>query len=162
MKKQDLKDGMILETRNGDRHLLTNGVMRDFKGHMRLVSYSDDLKFEDNKKYDIIKVYKDTMLYSLTTIFKDDYLTLIWKRKEIKLTDREIEVLEALKMLGYEWLVRDKDNDLYAYGDKPEKDGFSWGGNFYIDMTLHDIFKFIKWEDGEPTKIDDLLKGVRK
>lgn len=88
----------------------------------------------------------------------------------MKLTDREIEVLKALKTLGYEWLARDKSNTLYVntlytYLNKPTKNIFHeiWDDEldgYYFSIKENGLFNFIKWEDDEPTKIDDLLKGV--
>lgn len=163
MRKKDLESGMILETRDGDRYLLTNGVMRDFTGYMSLDDYSNDLKYEHSKGYDIIKVYKDTMAYSLTVIFKYDFLTLIWERKETKLTNREIEVLKALNTLGYTYIARDKNGELYGHDEMPSKYTNDWwdGSTNHHSIPEDDnLFKFIKWEDDEPAKIDDLLKGV--
>lgn len=107
MKKQDLKDGMILETRNGKRYLFN---------------------------------------------------------------DREIEIIKALKTLGYEWLARDYDDDdaLYVFTVKPErKNGYkmwfdSGEEHYFFPIKEKELFNFIEWEDDEPTNIDDLLKGVRK
>ena len=160
---QDLKDGMILELRDGKRYLLTNGMMCDFEKTTSFNSYHDNLISLYSTKYDIIRVYKVRLLTPLIiNTFKDEYLDLIWERKE--LTDREIEVLKALKTLGLEWLARDEDGEIFLYQDKPEKDSSCW----YVDSESYwqptkkdkDLFNFIKWEDEEPTKIDDLLKGV--
>lgn len=160
MTKQDLKDGMILETRNGKRYLLVNDIMRDFDGYIGLNSYNNDLSYKHHTIHDIVKIYKDTMKFSLTNIFEDKCLSLLWERKE--LTEQEVEVLKALKTLGLEWLARDKRGTLFVYENKPAKLTNNWfDDNFYdISRKYKELFNFIKWEDKEPTNIDDLLKGV--
>lgn len=163
MRKQDLVSGMILETRNGKRYLFVNGNIVNFDGYVMFSNYSEDLKNELVKNCDVVKVYEIEIAYSLTDIFKDANLTLIWERKEYELTDREIEVLKVLSLLGYEWLARDENDGLYTYVGKPEKrtNCNYWNGASLVRLRkIESLFKFVKWTDDEPTKIDDLLKGV--
>ena len=72
----------------------------------------------------------------------------------------EIDVLKALKTLGYEWLARDKDDELNAHKIKPNKNNETfWATKLYLTTRIdNNLFTFIKWSDEEPTKIDDLLK----
>ncbi len=136
MKKNELKSGMVLTNYND---YLKNGLFSDL---------------------DIIKVYKYKSPCPFNALLENNNLDLIWEREEIKLTDKEIEVLKALKTLGYEFLARDEDTELYAYIEKPDKCSYDWGLviGLFIDVNS-DVFNFIKWEDKEPTNIDDLLKG---
>lgn len=56
----------------------------------------------------------------------------------------------------FEWIVRDSDNWLYVYKGKPFKQGKGWNsamGMSQIGIFNH-LFKDIKWEDAEPTKIE--------
>lgn len=81
----------------------------------------------------------------------------------MKLIDKEIEILKALKVLGYEWLARDENGELYAYYDKPTKDHnyIFWMDDYHCFLTNGDtLFNFVKWADEEPTNIDNLLKGL--
>lgn len=84
--------------------------------------------------------------------------------KEVKLTNREIEVLKALKTLGYVWLARDYDEELYVFTLKPEHDYNRWlcHDDHYNFPIKHGktLFNHVKLCDKEPAKIDDLLKGV--
>lgn len=81
--------------------------------------------------------------------------------KEIKLTDKEVEVLRVLSLLGYQWLARDEDNRLYTYIRKPEnRVGYWFGSGLLYLKKVETSFDFIQWEDEDPTKIDDLLNGV--
>lgn len=162
MRKQNLRDGMILETRNGKRFLLTNDAMRSLDGFIHLTEYSEDLKDKSMKTYDIIKVYNVSDGLPLTYIFKDENLTLIWEREESKLTDREVEVLKALKTLGYNYIARGATGGLYGYEEKPIKIEWAWGLGccFIPTKEAKKLFKFIKWTDKELTNIDDLLRGL--
>lgn len=80
---------------------------------------------------------------------------------DVELTEHEIEVLKALKVLGFEWIARDCDNTLFAYVSKPFKKGAYFEGNGGNNTGLEkDLFEFISWEDEEPTSIDELkIKG---
>lgn len=159
MKKSDLKSGMILETRRGKRYLFINNEMLGVDGFLRFSSYYEDLKNKIVKDYDVIKVYKRNQSKSLQNILEDKYLTLIWERKEIELTKEQIKILKALKTLGFNYIARDKDYDLYAHMNKPHKDNIEWNNDSSL-MPLDFLtvgFDFIKWSDDDPTKIDDLL-----
>lgn len=61
------------------------------------------------------------------------------------------------------WLARDKDGELWAYSDKPFKINDAWDGDDYLDMTVEieetdETFSHIKWEDEEPTEIEQVLE----
>lgn len=164
MKKSDLRSGMIVELKDGKRYLFTSGVLLDFDGYIMLINYSEDLKSKYNPSQDIVKVYKGNNPHSLTSMFQDTYLTMIWERKDIKLTDEEIEILKALKTLHFEWLARDESGDLYAYSGTLYKDDCTWdfvsAGVYQSIGVYSNLFDFVKWEDEEPTYIDDLLKEI--
>lgn len=90
------------------------------------------------------------------------------------MTDREIEILKALKTLGYSWIARDSDDEdhsgtLFAYLKRPEKRHITWecGGNLdrfpYIPVRAEENeFKWVKWSADNPVSIDDLLKDVKE
>lgn len=168
MKKNELKSGMVVEYRDGIKRLIIGDKLIGDDGHSSLSNFNDDLKHILYSDLDIIKVYK----YKYTSIFsellKDDNLNLIWERKEKpKVTDREVEILKALKVLGYVWLARDKNGELYAFFNEPTKSFSVWDDDneeerYYFPIKEKDLFNFIKWEDEEPTSIDDLLKGENK
>lgn len=82
------------------------------------------------------------------------------KEVEVKheLSEKEIEVLKALKVLGLNWIARDEDNILYAYDSKPIKSSLGYdilGNWFHLNK---DLFSFITWQDEEATNIEELLK----
>lgn len=88
MKKSDLKNGMIVETRDGDRY-----VVRSINDEMCLSGnthwldltngYTGDLKCCDDSDLDIVKVYKSKSYILGSSLFEDNKLILIWKRGDI-------------------------------------------------------------------------------
>lgn len=162
MKKSDLKDGMILEVRKGTRYLLTNGVMRSMDSFVHLNEFNDDLTCRYNYfKLDIVKVYKDTGIFSLSNIFDDRYLELIWERKWVEtLTKDQHDKLKASLTIGLNWIAKDGDGKIYVYDSKPNKGFTCWIGDNnknYIRIKTFEL-PFIKWEENEPRKIEELLK----
>lgn len=65
----------------------------------------------------------------------------------------------------YDWIVRDRDGDLYLYALEPSKEKYCWKCNGlntekYFPFTSN--FQFIKWEDEEPYNIYDLIDEYKK
>ena len=81
--------------------------------------------------------------------------------------DRREAILLVVKVLlqkGYEWLACDADGTIVAYEVKPfkmtEDEWWNYDSEEPKFLTLdnaHDI-NFVKWEDEEPTNIDEWLK----
>ena len=106
MKKKDLKSGMTVVTRNGNKYLvLTNCgslTLKDFylvgpTGFLRSSEYTNDLSINNNKydQWDIMEVYNDRIsakTYSMPTLSNP-----IWKRVEHK----EMTIAEIEEELGY-------------------------------------------------------------
>ena len=90
----------------------------------------------------------------------DDWLKEVKVEVNIELTAREIEFLKALKVLGFSWIARDEDDELYAYVSKPTKKSFSHSSTFSSFFLDEDLFSFITWEDEEATSIDEMLKEI--
>lgn len=97
MKKEDLKNGMILETKNKYRYFLFEGTLISKNGYMNLNSYDENLMLlkkecrrEDENgfdNFDIFKVYKLKNYYCgfriLNTDNEDnneDNMELLWER----------------------------------------------------------------------------------
>lgn len=80
----------------------------------------------------------------------------------MKLTKKEKAILKSLRK-KWKWMARDKNKKLWAYNKKPVKFSTAW--NFYDDFEFVDltglfkdkVFSFIRWEDEEPTNVDELL-----
>lgn len=106
--KADLKDGMVVEQRNGNMYLVLAGMAVRKSGHNHIDGYTNDLKWEGYTAGDIVKVYRITpeSLGCIEDVFIKNNLELIWERKESKkmtveemrqkleeLTGEEIEVM---------------------------------------------------------------------
>lgn len=88
MKKSDLKNGMIVEIRTGEKYLVHNDKLLsdNLVGHLslneELLGYDDDLREANNVKiYDIMKVY-ESHSESISTLFENYNLKLIWDRND--------------------------------------------------------------------------------
>ncbi len=106
----DLKDGMVVEQRDGDMYLVLAGMVVRKRGYNRIGDYDDDLKWKGcYEGGDIVKVYRITpeSLRCIEDVFIKNNLELIWERTELKkmtveemrkkleeLTGEEIEVTE--------------------------------------------------------------------
>ena len=85
MKKSDLKNGMVVELRNGKRFLIVN----DFGiGEDSCITINGFGGYDENlydvigySEYDIIKIYK-TEGNTFKTLFDNERLSLIWEREE--------------------------------------------------------------------------------
>lgn len=111
--KMELKEGMIVECRNGSRYLL-----RKVRGNLLLsanegwdectydnnfVDIGEDSK-EFNGDYDIMKIYESNA-HVLVNLFDDDFLECIWERKEPK----KMTLAQISEALGYEVEVIDNE-----------------------------------------------------
>lgn len=98
--KADLKDGMVVEYRNGKRRMVLGDIFTK-DGFVNISEYDDNLIHNDifgwNPDLDIVKVYKSSARV-LPEWFKDCYLTLVWERGE---EHKEMTVAEIEKELGY-------------------------------------------------------------
>lgn len=109
--KSDLKDGMVVEYRNGVRRMVLDDKLIGYDGHLPMNSLRDDLCYDAvsvvKSQYDVVKVYKSSANI-FNSYFEDYYLTLIWERPKSakKMTVEEIE-----KELGYKVeIVSDSEN----------------------------------------------------
>lgn len=68
----------------------------------------------------------------------------------------------------FKWIARDQDGCLCVYEKKPHKEktedlGFWIRDDIKSDMTsiepFNNLFKYIKWEDEEPTLIEEASEG---
>ena len=114
----ELKEGMIIECRNGRRYLLRkvddNLIGSNNTGYIG-IDYDKDLN--ENKycqeDFDIMKIY-ESKAYVLEDLFDDNYLECIWERKEPK----KMTLAQISEALGYEVEVIDKMSDYkFKVGD---------------------------------------------
>lgn len=111
MTKKDLKSGMTVITRNGNKYLvLTNcgsSTLQDFclvnpTGFLRSCGYTDDLLNniggDEYDQWDIMAVYNDRI--SANTYSMPTNLDPIWKRIE-PVRYKEMTIAEIEEKLGY-------------------------------------------------------------
>lgn len=116
MKKSDLKTGMVVETRNGEKYLvMLNPDCEDMElinfngGYMPLYYYNNELIPAKlfTRDFDVVKVY--SVGWTIRDLLSDKEcmeFKLIWKREEQK--EMTIEEIEA--ELGYKIkIVGDED-----------------------------------------------------
>jgi len=86
-------------------------------------------------------------------------LNLLEEYKEpIKLTRFEYEYLKFAKENEYNFIARDKNNNLYLYSNKPWKAENDWDYEDRTTPVFAELFKFVKWENESPMLIEELLK----
>ena len=76
-----------------------------------------------------------------------------------ELTEEEHDTAADLYDRDFEWLARDKDGKLYAFRDKPEKEGAYWNSFANKAEPIDEGFDFVSFEDEEPWSIVYLLLG---
>ena len=98
MKKSDLKNGMVVELRNGKRFLIVNdlGIGKDSCINLDgFFGYDENLyDVIGDSTFDIIKIYK-TEGTTFKTLFDKDRLNLIWEREEKEgLSEKDKKVIK--------------------------------------------------------------------
>ena len=114
----ELKEGMIIECRNGHRYLLRkvdDNLIGSNNTKYIYIDYDKDLN--ENKycqeDFDIMKIYESNACV-LGNLFNNDYLECIWERKESK----KMTLAQISEALGYEVEVIDKMSDYkFKVGD---------------------------------------------
>ena len=109
--KMELKEGMIIECRNGNRYLLRNVrgelLLSANQGWTKCIYDNNFIDIEEdasNGHYDIMKIYKSEAR-TLQYLFDNQYLTCIWERKEPK----KMTLAQISEALGYEVEVIDNE-----------------------------------------------------
>lgn len=94
--KEDLKDGMLVEHRDGEKMIWLNGACRSV--HIYCDGYLTDLTNDCNKDADIMKAgYPSKDAVTLSDMLEYDFSEIIWERKEEPVTkDVSLEELNAL------------------------------------------------------------------
>lgn len=80
MKKSDLKDGMIVEYRNGNRRMVLRDELLGVGIYNKLEHYDEDLIIKSNKSLDIVEVF-EFEYGSLESVLSSKNLKSIWKRQ---------------------------------------------------------------------------------
>lgn len=74
------------------------------------------------------------------------------------LTGLEEEILKSIDPV-FEFIARDKYGKMFVYRQKPRKMENTWASkSIYTQLPLPSLFDWIRFEDDEPWRIDDLVK----
>ena len=97
MTKSDLKNGMVVELRNGKRFLIVNdlGIGKDSCINLDgFFGYDENLNDVSGfSEFDITKIYK-TVGNTFKTLFDNERLSLIWEREETKLSNEDKQIIK--------------------------------------------------------------------
>lgn len=93
--KNDLKDGMIVETKEGKRYMIMKDMCVGSTCYMSLRTHNDDLTYDFSRDLDIMKVYENNADGSFVHLIKNPG-RLIWSRNE---NIKEITAEEAAQLL---------------------------------------------------------------
>lgn len=104
--KADLKDGMVVKYRNGDKRMVVNEALIGENGYSDRNRFREDLTHRYFKDLDIVGVYAIQEYNNFADMLSDYNLELIWERTELKkmtveemrqkleeLTGEEIEIV---------------------------------------------------------------------
>lgn len=76
----------------------------------------------------------------------------------IPLSKLEYELLKYYIEHGYQYIAKDKSNQLFVYGNKPCKMSCTWDDvENFCECNFKNLFSFVKWEDEEAIAIEDIL-----
>jgi len=112
MKKSELKQGALVQMRNGNVYILIGKKFVNLKngGFMPLENYNEDLLtsyptieplYDVNSKYDVMKVFNSSLEHQgYRTYISGCSFEWTWERKEEE-PSKELTVGEIEKLLGY-------------------------------------------------------------
>lgn len=93
MKKSDLKDGMIVELRDGRLfvvvHLANELLLVRHESLYPFDCYDDDLKYTVTDRLDVVAVYEG-VTSSIKDIIGSNVQRVVWSRKEKEVTMKEV------------------------------------------------------------------------
>lgn len=79
---------------------------------------------------------------------------------KIHLSLLEFELLKYYIKHGYQYIVKDKSNQLFVYGNKPCKMSCTWDDvENFCECNFKNLFSFVSWEDKEPYSITYILNN---
>lgn len=82
--KADLKDGMVVKHRNGDKKMVISEALIGEDGYSDRNCFREDLTYRCFKDLDIVGVYAIQEYNNFADMLSDYNLELIWERKEPK------------------------------------------------------------------------------
>ena len=88
---------------------------------------------------------------------------MLWLLSEykdpVKLTKLEYELLKFWNDKEFKYIARDSNDAVFVYREKPSKKSEVWGSIYghRVVEEFYKLFLFVKWEDSEPTSIEEIL-----
>lgn len=159
-----LKVGRVVETRDGETGFLLEDRIIYKNGWDNLRRFDKDLKHEFDPNADIVRVYDSPIVVDNAWNFGSEtkmFLDMVWERKEAKV----FEILDVENVIlgnlddSFKYIARNHNGTLNIYKIKPTKHKVCWVSLDYTDFSEYaHLFDYIKWEDKEPTLIEDLIK----
>lgn len=114
MKKSDLKNGMVVELRDGERGIIINNKFLSKETFLKLTDINDDLEeINGETNCDIIKIFETTETFVLNDMSTGEDMILMWERKqdidwtkvpkgtEIKVKDFDKGIWKKRIFIGY-------------------------------------------------------------
>jgi len=173
MKKSDLRNGMVVETRHKLRFLVFGDNLEGKDGYLELQGYKDDMRFGSKHEpgyinldnFDIMKVYPNIFVITDYNVMQQP----LWERRETpRLTSYEIAILRNIDK-RYKWIARDIFDKLYIYKDEPDKTSYGWRAHRPSTMDIwaslkpfDHLFDEITSSDKKPININDLLDSIEE
>lgn len=82
--KDDLKDGMVVETRGRERYFVLGDTFLNGGGFQRVNEFNEQLLLlaEDQDEFDIVKVFTVREVFNISKLLEFSSHTLVWERVE--------------------------------------------------------------------------------
>ena len=73
-----------------------------------------------------------------------------------KLSEIDRKARDYFVAIGMSWVAKDADNSVFAYFEKPIRSNNGWYLKDGLSLVDSQCFKFLSWEDEEPTDLRTL------
>lgn len=155
MTKKDLKERMVVETRNGNRYLVCgNSIIRD-KGYCNFRDYNENLT-STFSELDIVKVY--SVVSTLEEITSSN-LYLLWKRKEHTPEVGDVYIDDNGNAI---FIYQTVDDDYYYAFEVYENEGKLTHTNAYYNAMEFSKFKFVENKPSYVASLQQLMMAVNE
>lgn len=152
-----INTGMIVELKNKQKCLVST-MTPDKKflidlntgAMINVNNFLPNLTYRGNKEFNINIIFDN-----LST------MKILYRRPTYTLTSKETSYLEAAVLLGFKYIFKNKNQDVYVSNIKPEKGGIDWvfdRPKYITRLSItSNMFEFVKWSDDEALLIAGLL-----
>ncbi len=161
----DLKDEMIVESREGNRYIVLGENFIREEGFNRKTIYDECFKNKKHNDLDIIAVYPPSKNYGrgLNGMLTPNAKPIWEEKKKIVIPDDCKNILKIIDK-KYNWIAKDSDGAVCIYKDKPVKEEKDWEDRKYDFETLTklfdgSLFDWLSWDNEEPVNLREVLKG---